>query len=778
MTKTDTGVWETRHPHLIALAICIVASLVLLWPLLTGQILLGGTRSDMFIAGYSFRSFGAQYFLENGSIPQWNPYMFGGLPYIAAMHGDIFYPTAWLRWIMPVDLAITYGMVIHFVLAGWFAYRLVRELGVSFGGGVAAGVMYELSGIVASQMSPGHDGKLFVSALAPLAMWILLLAIRRQRLWAFGAFAIVVALIILGHYQMAYFLFIALGLWAVYLAFFDPERPANGSPINSLGLAAAAMAVGTGITALQVLPFFEYIPFSPRASGGADTGWQFATSFAFPPSEIFTLLLPQFNGVLDHYWGSNPLKFHTEYLGLLPLSLAVFSLGEQTRRRLVVALAAGTLLFMMFSFGGHTPFYRPFFELLPLVKKIRAMGMVFYIPTLFICILAGIGFDRLVARAVTKRAVFIVCVIAGAFALIGVVGGLQNVAEGIAVPGRDDAVLANAPFLRAGSFRLLVFVVLTGAGMWATIAGKLNRRSAIAVLVSVAAIDLWSVDRMFYTFSPRASELFADDAITSHLKQVRPPYRVFDGGSYGYAFLMAYRIPVARGYHSFSLERYSELGGLAEGWRNLATPNLLDLLAIRFLILGDSQAVPGYHAVAATDRNAFGNPAVLYERDSIPAYARVIRSVAKVADAQTVQTILDPRFPPGGLMLVPDTSTLVAPPPTPPYSPSPVPATVTAWSAGHMSVELGGTDSAESHLLISENWYPDWKAEADGHPATVRRADHTLISVDIPPGTREVKLRFDSPTYGRGKVISFVCLLLAFGSIAAPFILEKLRKAA
>ena len=84
-----------RSGHTLALAVCIGAALLLLWPLLTGQILFGGARSDMFIAGYSFRSFGAEHFLETGTIPQWNPYLFGGLPYIGAMHGDIFYPTAW-----------------------------------------------------------------------------------------------------------------------------------------------------------------------------------------------------------------------------------------------------------------------------------------------------------------------------------------------------------------------------------------------------------------------------------------------------------------------------------------------------------------------------------------------------------------------------------------------------------------------------------------------------------------------------------------------------------
>jgi hypothetical protein len=217
--------YTPRHPRLAAAAVCCIAALTLLWPLLSGKILFGGMSSDMFIAGYAFRKFGAEWFTSTGSIPQWNPYLLGGLPYIAAMHGDIFYPTAWLRWIMPVDLAITYGMVVHLVLAGWFTYVLGRALGMGWSGALLAGVSYELSGIVASQMSPGHDGKLFVSALAPLAFWIVLHAIRHQRRWGYGAFAIMVALTVLGHYHMSYFLLIALGLWTLYLALWDPERP-------------------------------------------------------------------------------------------------------------------------------------------------------------------------------------------------------------------------------------------------------------------------------------------------------------------------------------------------------------------------------------------------------------------------------------------------------------------------------------------------------------------------------------------------------------------------
>jgi hypothetical protein len=766
--------FEPKAPHLIAAAICIAAALTLLYPLLSGQILFGGARSDMFIAGYSFRLFGAETFKATGAIPQWNPYLFGGLPYIGAMHGDIFYPTAWLRWIMPVDLAITWGMAVHFVLVGWFTYRLARSLGMSWSAAVVAGVAYELSGIVASQMSPGHDGKLFVSALAPLSFWVLLRAIRHQQKWAYGVFAIVVALIVLGHYHMAYFLLIALGLWALYLVFWDDKRDRSARPLVDLALSAAAVLVGLGITSLQVLPFIEYIPYSPRAEGGPNTGWEFATSYAFPPAEIFTAILPEFNGVLDKYWGSNPIKFHTEYMGFLPLALAAFALRDKVHRRLVIALLVGSLFFLFISFAGHTPFYRPFYELLPLLNKIRAMGMVFFLVAFLVSLLAGIGLDRLLARRVSMRSLLIVCGFFAVFAILGAVGGLQGMAESLAITERFDAVYANADALKSAALRLLVIVVIGSAALWAIATGRLNRAAAVAALLVIVTVDLWLVDRRFYEFSPRASELFADDAVTRHLRNAPMPYRVIDPGtSYSHAILMAYKVPSVLGYHGFELRAYDELGGAANGWQNLGTPNLLDLLAVRYAIMPASQPLPGFHEVVPATQTAFGTTAVLYERDSTPAYARVIPAAAKVAESQVVPTVVDPRFPVNSVLLFPDTSSVVADSITQTLSPSGRTARVTAWAPGKMTVAVSGTDAKAGHLLISENWYPDWKATVDGKPGVVRRANHSLISVELPVDAKEVQLEFKSDTYATGKILSLVSLLVAIVWIAIPAIRRR-----
>lgn len=770
--------WEPRWPRATAFLVATLAALTLLWPLLTGQILFGGMRSDMFIAGYSFRLFGAEEFKATGSIPQWNPYLFGGLPYVAAMHGDIFYPTAWLRWIMPVDLAITYGMAIHFVLAGWLTYLFARALGLGWTAAMTAGVAYELSGIVASQMSPGHDGKLFVSALTPLAFLVLLHAVRGGVKWAYGALALVVALLILGHYQMCYFLMMGLGLWTLYLAFWDDQRPVGRNPWLAVGAAALAVGVGIAITGIQVVPFLDYIRWSPRAAGGPNTGWEWVNSYAMPPSEIFTWLLPEFNGMLDRYWGENPIKFHTEYLGVMPVALAGFAAGDRPRRRLVLALLAGVVLFQLFAFAGHTPFYRPFFEFVPMLKKMRAMGMVFFLVAFPLSLLAALGLERILGGQVAPKRVLVVLGAFAGFALLGVVGVLQVVAEGLAIPERMGAVQANAGDLRLGAGRLLLVVATVAGTLWAVAAARLRGAVAALAVLAVTTADLWVVDRRFYTFSPRAAQLFGDDEVTAHLKSVPMPYRVLDVGSaYPQSTLMAYRIPNVLGYHGNELRFYQELVGKDQGWRNVGSPALMDLLAMRFLVLPQEQAIPGYHKVLGPITSTFGSPAILYERDTLPAYARVAASAAKAPEVQIPPTVSNPRFPASDVALYPDTASVWPPPLADPFPRSGITATVAEWRPGAMRITLEGQAATPTYLVVSENWYPDWRATVDGAATAVLRADHSLLSVVLPPGAREVTFAFHSAAYARGTLLSLAGLAGALGMLVVGAVLGRRRAA-
>jgi hypothetical protein len=768
--------FEPRHPALVAVVVFVLAALTLCWPMLAGKFLLG---DDQYIAGYGFRLFGAEMVRATGRIPEWNPYLFGGLPYIAAQHGDIFYPTAWLRWFLPIDTAMNLGFFAHIALAGASMYAFLRALRVSWTGALVGGIAYELSGIVASMVRPGHDGKLFVSALAPLLFLALLRAIRDRRSWGYGLVALVVGLCMLSpHYQMTYYLLVAGAVWTLYLVFFDPERPGGLSWPRELGLAFGAVLLGLAISAIQVLPFLQYIPYSPRAVGGPSGGWDYATLFSMPPEELVTTVLPQFNGVLDHYWGRNVFKLHTEYLGAIVVVLAVLGLGDR-RRRTVQALVLIALLFLLVAFGGHTPFYYLWYEVMPMMKKVRAPGMAFFMVALPVSALAGFGADRLVRREVSLRAFAVPLAVLGGLALLGVAGVLQSVATLLAGPEQASRVADNAGALQGGALRLLLVTLVGGAALWAVWSGRLAGPLAAAALALVVVGDLWSIDRLFFIFREPASVVYRDDAVTSRLRAERKPFRVLDVGVYQGSYLMAHDIQTMLGYHGNEVRFYDELLGGKGQWRNAGSPTLMDLLSVRYVLLPEAQPLPGFHEVLGPVTTTPGSPAVLLERDTAAPYVRVVPAAAKLPEDQLVPTVIDPRFPYNSVALYPDTASVTPEPIRGGQlaAPSPVKATLAAWAPGQMRIALQGAAAKPSYLVVGETWYPDWHATVDGKPAPVHRADHALISVVLPPGAREVSLHFASAAYARGKLVTLAALLVTALLLATPLWTRRRSKA-
>jgi len=755
-------VLEPRYPNLLAVACFAVAALTLCWPMLGGGFLLG---DDQYVAGYSFRLYGAEMFRRAGSIPQWNPYLFGGLPFIAAMHGDIFYPTAWLRWVLPMDTAMNLGFAIHLVLAGFAMYLLLRALRVGWVAALVGGLAYELTGIVASLVKPGHDGKLFVSALAPFAFLALLRALRDRSAAGYALLAAVVGLGLLSpHYQMTYYLLVAAGLWTLYLVFFAPDRPQQLRWPVALGLALGAVALGVALSAVQALPFLSYIPFSPRGEGGGSGGWEYAVSYSMPPEELFTTILPQFNGILESYWGRNFFKLHTEYLGAVVVALAALGIGDRSRTKVIRALGVIALLFLLIALGGHTPFYSLWYEVMPMMKKVRAPGMAFFLVALPVAAYAAFGTERLLRREVSPRSFAMPLAVLGAIGLLGVVGVLESAATLFVSPQQAPKLAANAPELQRGALRLLVVVALAAGVFWAIWTGRLRHYAAAGALGIVVVADLWSIDRRFFDFKTPPSELFADDALTAKLRQEPKPFRVLDAGVYPGSVLMAYSVQTVLGYHGNEVRFYDDLLGGKNEWRNLGSPTLHDLLAVRYLLLPDPQAVPGFHPVSGPTPTRHGSTGILYQRDTLPDYVRVVPAAAKLPEDQVVPTVIDPRFPLNDVVLFSDTASV---------SPEPirggtadtttVRATLTDWKPGRMRIALAGSDTRTRYLLVSETWYKDWHARVDGAPAPVHRGDHALMAIVIPPGAREVTLDFESPEYARGKAISRVALLAIAG---------------
>src|SRR2546425_2172852 len=210
--------FEPKRPTLLATGLFALWRVLLSLPMLQGR-WLASPWSDQYTAGYPFQAWSAEWWKRTGHLPLWNPEIFGGLPFLAAGSGDVFYPTWLLRLLIPTTTAGNLSFFVHYLLAGLFMYLLLRRLSVSWGGAVVGGLAYQLSGLIASYPSPGHDGKLFASTMLPLACLALVLALRERRWTGYPLLTTAVALSLLGHFQLAYYVLIAAGLFALDLTF-------------------------------------------------------------------------------------------------------------------------------------------------------------------------------------------------------------------------------------------------------------------------------------------------------------------------------------------------------------------------------------------------------------------------------------------------------------------------------------------------------------------------------------------------------------------------------
>ena len=792
-----------ERPFVWAALISAIATLLLAWPALGGAFLVN-PNSDQYIAGYAFREFAARSLREGHGFPLWNPYQFGGMPYVAAMHGDIFYPTFLLRMILPTDVAMTWGFVLHMMLAGFFTFGFLRATGVRFPSAAIGGVAYLMSGAVASYASPGHDGKLFVSALLPAALWALVRGMRDGRHAAWGALALIVGLSALSpHPQLLQYMLLMSGAFALFLAFRPRALPhtdtttvtptsTSGGAISSatmlarLGFASLAVLIGAAISAVQYLPVREYTPWSPRAGG---KGWEHAISYSFPLEETINTYLPQFSGILENYWGRNGIHFHSEYIGASVLVLALFAFGGGllNRHRKHAWFWVGALLVSLFwAWGGNTPFYQLVYAVVPGTKFFRAPSTILYIVAFSTAVLAAFGAERVLERRATLRYAGLWAGFALVVGLMASAGGFTNIAMSIN-NARADSIDANAMNVVLGAWRSAAFVIATITAMIFAARGRLSASRTGWILLAVVALDLWSVERNYWRFSPRAAQLYADDDIITFLKARPQPARVIalpmsdnmaphDPFIAGDA-LMSHNVRGVLGYHGNELGRYQELYGKEDGYQSLANPNFWALVNARYFYTNvNSVPFQGAKLVAGPVRNAAGTMTYLYELPGANPAAWVAPMIVKLDDATTKATVLNPLFDVRRVAIFETDAAVQAKAVNAPL-PEAVPfgVTVTRYDPGAIDLTIDGEPTAGSALIVSENFYPGWTATVDGTPAVTARADFTLIGVELPARAKSVALRFDSAPYRTGRRISIGALVVALAALVGGGLLDRRR---
>ncbi|HEY6853984.1 MAG TPA: hypothetical protein VI139_07035, partial [Gemmatimonadales bacterium] len=213
-----------KHPVALFATAWAALLAVLFAPLLAGGVIVNRFSDGK--DGYVTRHFAALIIQKWHEIPRWDPYIFGGLPFLGAMHGDQAYPISIvLRAIFPPALGIGLGMVLHQWLAAVGMLVFLRLLRHEWSSAVVGATAYGLSGSLIGLLYPGHDGKIFVLGLLPWALCAILQAARTARPQFFAAWGFLLGLMLLSpHFQMAYYSALLLGAFLLFILLTETPR--------------------------------------------------------------------------------------------------------------------------------------------------------------------------------------------------------------------------------------------------------------------------------------------------------------------------------------------------------------------------------------------------------------------------------------------------------------------------------------------------------------------------------------------------------------------------
>ncbi len=763
-----------RSPYFIPIAFLLIfISLVFLFSdfLFSDKMLYG---SDQIQAGIFFRQLMVDYVADNGSVPQWNPYIFGGMPYVEAFHGDIFYPLSFLKYMGPLHRMLGYILFLHIFLAGIFMYLAARQFKLSKVASLISASCYMFAAYLISLVAPGHDGKIFVTTLFPLVMLFLDRGFEKKPFFNFTVLGLVIGVIILSpHPQMSYFTLWVVGLYSIYMLIsLWKEDGKFGLLIKPGVLIVYAVVIGLLLSAIQFYPGYLYTSeYSPRAD--SKKGWDWATSWSMHEEEAMSLIVPEFpgtnaQGAKTIYWGKNMFKDNSEAVGGVTFFLALLALVF-VRRKIVYFFGGIAILALLYALGGTTPVFKLFYYLIPKVSSLRAPSMIMFLFSFSAAILAGIGIQKLIDTNKDKEGLnskydYLLFGMPGFLLLMGLLFSAAGesmlkmwssifyseasstmIQQGFT---KLDAAYRNLPSITSGIWMAFLFVTLASLCIWLFKTKKMGTGILVA-LAFVPVIDGVRFNSRFISTYDQ-DQAWKPNALTEYFTSKTDHFRVFNFQVLPADLLPYHKVPVVVGYHGNQLRWYDDLLGGPQ-LKNYRNPRFLNLVGAKYII------IPANQNVSANVVFSIGGVQVIQNDDAFPR-AFIVDEFKVFNDRQDIypqvmkgtdslRNIVYLEEEPG-LEISSDTLN-----------------SDSAWIAHYAedTVIVDVNITGNKILVLTDNYYDAWQVTVDGHDAKILRAYGSFRAVVLPDGAKEVSFVYKSQRYRTGKLVTWLTALYLLG---------------
>ena len=727
-----------------------------------------------------------------GELPFWDPYNNCGAPFLAQWNTMPLYPPALLYLTLPLEWSLSFFSLLHLWFAGLGMYFLARRwTGNSFAAAFA-GAAFAFNGLTLNLlMWPSH--------IATFS-WLPWVVLAVEAAWRSGGKAILVAAFAGALQMLAGGPETILLTWLLISALWLVEWLQPGAPRRAmLWRYPLIVALVVALTAAQLIPFLELVANAQRETGYTDLRW------SMPGSGWANFLLPMAFGsslVEGIFFEHNQYWTSSYYLGLGTLWLAILAvqgwhaswlatrgpragrvLSNDTLERCrdfcrhpVWLLTVCSLIALLCALGDHTPFY-------PWARKLIPQLSFITYPVKFVLV---------VVFAAPLLAAFALAAIPGA-AEAEHPSGDTPVAEPLpradvesGVPHGPIVRITAKPLLTLGAVLLLL---LAGITAWTQLAPQAGDDSHAALLngLSRAAFLLLTGAALFaltrartaplLRFAPFALILIAWLDVLTHEPPQNPtvPPWVYAPNLARHRLAMNPQpeLGVSRAMLSpgaaLALNHFaasdSKTNFLAKRIGYCADVNLLDgvpkvdgffsltprgfdsLLSLLYSVTnGEWSGLENFMGVSQYSEST--NLLGWQPRNHFLPFVTAGQRPVLVDDTHGLWNLGRRDFDPA--------ATVYLPPEASAFLTVSNPATthISDSKVANQTVDFT-VDAAEPAVaVVAQAYYPAWRAEVDGQPVRLLRANVAFQAVQVPAGSHRVHLYYRDRAWELGAALS------------------------
>ena len=716
----------------------------------------------IFHRDYHFITYPFRYFLgqayQQGVIPYWAPNVYGGMPFMSLFHPGVFYPPSLLFFLQDTVLAINLFYFLHFLILGVSVFLLGKLWRLSLAARLCSSVTGMLSGFMIGSVLLSNY---FMAAVwLPLIFWFYQKYRQEKHIGYFIGTVLVIATQTLA--ACPEISIMTVGLLLLHELWFIPKEQRIAAYLRltfSLGL---AVVFALGLSALQLWPAAELLPYSPREAG---MSYEVHTTWSLQFSRLATLVLSPFyigdSGSGEFFTGF----LHTLYMGLLSLGfifIAFFLRKEKPVSFWLMIFALG----IFFALGQYNLLYKYFYHAVPLTHLFRFPSKYFFVSSFAAVFLTGFVLDYILKHT-ESRHFKMVPVLSVVIVLFGMVYGV-----GLWQPALDMESSMAILFIFGLVYMLFYFK-------------KIRKPVFAGIVFLLMFIDLSMKD---FKLLPLIDRKFYDEPpiYMKYLKDTFGRYRVYSGRIQREPGAMdaikapsaLHRVKLLKQYLTpytgmvYGIEHAAGKPGLGLGlkgqliWSDIlrkADPEL------RIRILKRSNIGYWINLDQETRFNPEGEPEILPGRifvlkDALPR-AYLVPNMRVMEEKAVLNTYYAASFDPLQEVL------LTEPVEFQPSDHFQGQVEQVDYRPNHVTLKT--RQEGNGFLVLNDTYFPGWTVTVDDKAATLLKANHYYRAVQLGPGEHTLEFDYFPEGFKEGLIVTAVTPVL--GLIGYVFWRRRLK---